>query len=146
MSNKGFKYRAFEWAAEVASVKLAGLDAAVRRVEAAKNNPVAELSKLGPGWDGYWASPLSYECIGRGVKLWYKFVELKIELPQYGPSACGAINFSWTSQYPDKELDIDIYDQDDYYCEYMLVDGEVVLEGIATSQEDVLHVVELFFM
>lgn len=86
-------------------------------------SPVYPLQSLRTGWDGYWAEPLSKKVLLRAHELWMQIKQItrdEGDLPSISPAANGSVAFTWSSQYPRKELEIWLYDQLDYYAEWLL--------------------------
>ena len=106
------------------------------------SSPVNALKGLDSGWDGYWAASLSDTVVERAEELW-QALDRNCSLPKVSPAANGAIDFSWSADYPRKELCIWLYDQPEYYAEVMISNSfedtefevfnpAVLLEAIAT--------------
>ena len=110
-------------------------------------SPVYPLQSLQTGWDGYWAEPLSQKVLLRAHDLWMQIKQItcdKGDLPGISPAANGSVAFTWSSQYPRKELEIWLYDQPDYYAEWLLsVEGNDV-EGDTQSQAELLKVIRQY--
>ena len=51
----------------------------------------------------------------------------------------GSIAFTWTELYPQKELEIWLFDKPDYYAEWLLVIGKDETEGVSTSEWELLE-------
>jgi hypothetical protein len=106
-----------------------------------ENSPIYLLESLQKGWDGYWAEPLSSEVLLRAHELWLAIdgaTEVKGTLPTVRASANGAVAFTWSCDYPEKELEIWLYDQPEYYAEWMLSVGNADEEGTAQTQSALL--------
>jgi type I restriction enzyme, S subunit len=109
-----------------------------------EESPIYSLQFLETGWDGYWADPLSQQALLKADRLWQKIKEVANNdrpLPVVRSAANGSVAFTWTHDYPDRELEIWLYDRPDYYAEWMLSDNDLDREGTACSQEDLLNVV-----
>ena len=108
---------------------------------------VYPLQSLQTGWDGYWAEPLSKAVLLRAHKLWMRikhFPSVQGDLPSISPTANGSVAFTWSSQYPRKELEIRLYDQFDYYAEWLLSEGGNDVEGDTQSQAELLKVISQY--
>lgn len=112
-----------------------------------QNSPIAPLQSLQKGWDGYWAEPLSQEVLLRAHQLWRqieRIAKTEAEYPTIRPSANGSVAFTWSAEYPEKELEIWLFDQIDYYAEWMLNVGDVDEEGTTQSQAELLRIIKRF--
>ena len=110
----------------------------------AENSPVYHLQFLKTGWDGYWADPLSQAVILKADWLWQKIelVTNNNRLPVIRAAANGSVVFTWTQDYPKKELEIWLYDRPDYYAEWMISLQDVNSENISSSQPCLLDIIE----
>ena len=110
-------------------------------------SPVYSLQSLQTGWDGYWAEPLSQGILLRAHELWMQIKQITCDdgdLPSISPAANGSVAFTWSSQYPRKELEAWLYDQLVYYAEWLLsVEGKDV-EGDTQSQAELLKVISQY--
>lgn len=113
-----------------------------------QDSPIYLLQLLKTGWDGNWAEPLSQSCLLKADKLWLNIEQITRKdncLPIIRPSANGSVAFSWTHEYPRKELEIWLYDREDYYAEWIVscFDNEDN-EGTTTSQSTLLQLIEQY--
>ncbi len=112
------------------------------------SSPVSTLQNLQVGWDGYWAEPLSQQVLLRAHDLWLRIRQTtgdKDELPSVNSAANGSVAFTWSYHYPEKELEIWLYDQPDFYAEWLLsVKNHDDMEGNAKSQTNLLEVVKQY--
>lgn len=112
-----------------------------------ESSPIHPLLCLKTGWDGYWAEPLSQVILPRANQLWRKIEQITINrsnLPTVQPAANGSVAFVWSCEYPEKELEIWLYDQLDYYAEWILSDDDQDEEDTAQSQADLLKVIKRY--
>lgn len=110
-------------------------------------SPVYSLQSLRTGWDGYWAEPLSKRVLLRAHELWMAFTQITrdhSDLPELSPAANGSVAFTWSSQYPRKELEIWLFDQLDYYAEWLLSAEGNDVEGDTQSQAELLKVISQY--
>lgn len=110
-------------------------------------SPLYPLQSLRTGWDGYWAEPLSKGVLLRAHELWMQIKQItrvQGDLPGISPAANGSVAFTWSSQYPRKELEIWLYDQLDYYAEWLLSEGGNDVEGDTQSQAELLEVISQY--
>lgn len=124
-------------------------------------SPVYPLQSLRTGWDGYWAEPLSKGVLLKAHELWMRIKQITRDdgdLPSISPAANGSVAFTWSSQYPRKELEIWLYDQLDYYAEWLLSEGGSAgeyspadtppegndVEGDTQSQAELLKVISQY--
>lgn len=110
-------------------------------------SPIHPLQSLETGWDGYWAEPLSQEVLFRANQLWRKIEQVAINrsnLPAVQAAANGSVAFTWSHDYPEKELEIWLYDQPNYYAEWMLSFDDRDEENIARSQTELLRIVKQY--
>jgi hypothetical protein len=109
------------------------------------NSPIYSLQSLKIGWDGYWAKPLSQEVLIKANRLWTQIEQLQTDaLPVVRPAANGSVAFTWTHNHPTKELEIWLYDQPDYYAEWMLSFNDGDEENISKSQADLLKLIRRY--
>jgi hypothetical protein len=106
-------------------------------------SPVYVLQSLETGWDGYRAEPLSQDVLLRADQFWSQ-IENSSSLPIVQASANGSVAFTWSHEYPDKELEIWLYDRPEYYAEWMLSIKDKDKEDIARSVVDLLMVVKQY--
>lgn len=66
------------------------------------------------------------------------------DLPGISPAANGSVAYTWSSQYPSKELEIWLYDQLDYYAEWLLSGEGNDVEGDTQSQVELLEVINQY--
>lgn len=72
-------------------------------------------------------------------------LQIGTDLPLVQPNCdAGFVAFSWTHEYPRKELEIWLYDRLDYYCEWMLSVGDKDEENTARSLADLLEVIKKY--
>jgi hypothetical protein len=110
-----------------------------------ENSPIYSLQSLKTGWDGYWAKPLSQEVLFKANRLWTQIEQIKPDvLPVIRPAANGSVAFTWTHNHPTKELEIWLYDQPDYYAEWMLSFNDGDEENISKSQADLLKLIRRY--
>jgi hypothetical protein len=110
-----------------------------------ENSPIHSLQSLKTGWDGYWAKPLSQEVLIKANRLWTQIVQLKtVTLPVVRPAANGSVAFTWTHNYPAKELEIWLFDQPDYYAEWMISSNDGDEENTSQSQADLLRLIRRY--
>lgn len=110
-----------------------------------ETSPLYPLQSLKTSWDGYWAEPLSQNAIFRAHQLWTEIERIyKTHLPVVRPSANGSIAFTWSQEYPEKELEVWLYDQSDYYIEWMLSVNDKDEEGIARLLTEILEIVKRY--
>jgi hypothetical protein len=110
-------------------------------------SPIHSLQSLETGWDGYWAKPLSQEVLFRANQLWRQIKRIAVnqsDLPTVQPAANGSVAFTWSHEYPEKELEIWLYDQPDYYAEWMLSVEDEDEENAAQSQTELLKVIKRY--
>jgi hypothetical protein len=110
-------------------------------------SPIYSLQFLETGWDGYWAEPLSKGALIRAHQLWIQIERITVDkscLPDVRPSANGSIAFTWSQEYPEKELEVWLYDQPDYYIEWMLSVNDEDEEGIARSLTEILEIIKWY--
>jgi len=111
------------------------------------DSPIYSLQNLQKGWDGYWAEPLSPQVLLRAHELWMRIKQItriQGDLPSISPAANGSVAFTWSSQYPRKELEIWLYDQLDYYAEWLFsVEGND-REGDTQYQAQLLKVIRQY--
>lgn len=110
-------------------------------------SPVYTLQSLRTGWDGYWAEPLSKGVLLKAHELWMRIKQItrdNCDLPSISPAANGSVAFTWSSQYPRKELEIWLYDQLDYYAEWLLSGEGNDIEGDTQSQAEVVKVISQY--
>jgi hypothetical protein len=113
-----------------------------------QSSPVYPLQNLQTGWDGYWAAPLSQLVLLRAHDLWLRIKQNTLnetELPKVQPAANGSVAFTWSNQYPAKELEIWLYNQPNYHAEWMLSTDEDI-EGTARTQAELLSSVFIQFL
>ena len=114
-----------------------------------ETSPLYPWQRLKAGWDGYWAEPLSQEVLLRGHQLWVLIQQVGLDgqdLPVVSPSANGSVAFTWSHHYPRKELEIWLYDQPDYYLEWLLsVEGKQDVESEARSQVELLRAIRKYW-
>ena len=110
-----------------------------------ENSPIHSLQSLKTGWDGYWAKPLSQEVLIKADRLWTKIEQLQsVSLPVVRPAANGSVAFTWTHNYPTKELEIWLFDQPDYYAEWMISSDDRDEENTSQSQVDLLKLIRRY--
>jgi hypothetical protein len=110
-----------------------------------ENSPIHSFQSLKTGWDGYWAKPLSQEVLIKANRLWTKIEQLKpAVLPVVRPAANGSVAFTWTDNYPEKELEIWLFDQPDYYAEWMISSNDGDEENTSQSQTDLLELIRRY--
>jgi hypothetical protein len=110
-------------------------------------SPIHPLQFLETGWDGYWAAPLSQDVLVRASQLWSQIERIAVgqsDLPTIRPAANGLVAFTWSHEYPEKELEIWLYDQPDYYAEWMLSVEDEDEENTAQSQAELLKVIKRY--
>lgn len=110
-----------------------------------ENSPIYSFQFLKTGWDGYWAKPLSQEVLIKANRLWTQIEQLQTDvLPVVRPAANGSVAFTWTHNHPTKELEIWLYDQPDYYAEWMISSNDVDEENTSQSQADLLKLIRRY--
>jgi hypothetical protein len=112
-----------------------------------ESSPLYPLQNLQVGWDGYWAEPLSEALLERAQGVWDLIKAgnpKESQLPSVSPGANASVAFSWTSYYPSKELEVWIYDQPDFYAEWLLSTEDNEDEGIAESSAELFEIIERF--
>lgn len=110
-------------------------------------SPIYALQSLRTGWDGYWAEPLSQGVLLRAHELWMRIKQItrvQGDLPGITPAANGSVAFTWSSQYPRKELEIWLYDRSCYYAEWLLSAEGNDVEGDTQSQAELLEVISQY--
>jgi len=111
-------------------------------------SPIYPLQFLKEGWNGYHASIFSEKVLDRSNQLWLKLKEMaqKCEknLPVVNASENGSIAFTWSKHYPNKELEIWLYDEEGYYAEWMIVNNNVDSWGVSMLQNDLLVIFEKY--
>jgi hypothetical protein len=112
-----------------------------------KTSPIYDLQFLEIGWDGYWAEPLSKKLLIEAHQLWEnieRISSIQSMLPVVKPSANGAVAFTWSLEYPVKELEIWLYDQQRYHAEWLLSFNDKDRENVAQSQEELLELITTY--
>lgn len=112
-----------------------------------ESSPLYPFQSLKTGWDGYWAEPLSQEVLLRANQLWRRIEQITVnqtDLPVVRPAANGSVALTWNNEYPKKELEIWLYDQPDYYAEWMLSIDDQDEEDTAQSQAELLKVIRQY--
>jgi hypothetical protein len=107
-----------------------------------ESSPIYSLKSLEVGWDGHWADPLSHNVLRRAHRLWSQIQLITVEgsiLPTVRPAANGSVAFTWSHDYPAKELEIWLYDQPDYYAEWMISSENGEEDNTADSQIELLN-------
>jgi hypothetical protein len=105
------------------------------------DSPIHKFQFLKRGWDGYWAYPFSQQALIRAHKFWndlIKKIKDKSNFPIVTAGSNGSIAFTWTNCTPHKELEIWIFDQLDYYSEWLLIVNNSEEEGESFSKVDLL--------
>lgn len=74
----------------------------------------------------------------RCTSLCLEIYKLNVELPIVRDAENNSKSFSWTKYYPDLELEIWLFKQEDYYAECLLTVKNNDWEVMLTSEEDVL--------
>ncbi|MFA6209150.1 MAG: hypothetical protein WCT03_11195 [Candidatus Obscuribacterales bacterium] len=83
--------------------------------------PFSQLKKLGRGWDGKFAEPLTNELLELGEQFWYSLASVATQLPAVYPGADNFLVFTWKDSTFRKELSISIYeDEGDVFCDWVL--------------------------
>ena len=111
------------------------------------DSPVYKFQFFKRGWDGYWAYPFSQQVLIRAHKFWNdltKIIKNKPNFPVVTAGGNGSIAFAWTNCIPHKELEIWIFDQPDYYSEWLLVADDCEKEGKSFSNVDLLNLFEKY--
>lgn len=109
-------------------------------------SPVYPLQALQIGWDGYWAMPPSPAVLLKAHRLWRwsNYLDYgKDDLPLISPAA-GSVAFTWSSLSPRKELEIWLFDQPDYYAEWLLSVKGNDSEGEAQNFVEILRVISQY--
>jgi hypothetical protein len=115
--------------------------------EIPRDSPVYPLLSLQKGWDGHWASPPSEVVLLRAQQLLTQIDSItgdKTQLPSVRPSGNDSVAFTWSGAYPSKELEVWLYDQSDYYAEWMLSVNDSDHEGTVAKEEDLLSIVRAY--
>lgn len=104
------------------------------------DSPIYKLQFLKRGWDGYWAYPFSTKVLSRANYFWCEITKNNSYYPFITPNGNGSIAFTWTHFYPEKELEIWIFDQLDYYAEWLIFKNGKEIEGSASSFLELLSI------
>jgi hypothetical protein len=129
-----------------------------RRIQYALNPIIArlmEFANLKKNWDSYGAKPIKWQTISRVMIFFYKVFYLLEDnkqkttpVPFVGPFSDGGIQIEWRACY--KEFIVFFPEDLKSPIEYLKVDktneGEKELQGEALSPDDILAIVENWFL
>ncbi len=110
---------------------------------------IYKLTFLKEGWDGYDAPKPSQNIINIALSFWNylslnKFENIADELKVL-PSNSGKVAFIWRNKDSKRQLELDIYDQTDFFAQWcLLAEDGIITEGQVTSIDSVGKILNLF--